>query len=222
VASWAHLGIIIAIPAVAAALAALARRRPELERAIRLALAAVIAVNELAWYAYVVRRGEVRPPHGLPLDLCDVVLWLAVYALARPSPLARDAVWYLGIGGSGMAVLTPDIGAPFPSYPAAKFFLSHGAVVAAALFLVWSGTHRPRPGSWWRVFLWTNAYAAFVAAFNAAFGTNYMYLCEKPASATLLDWLGPWPWYVLAGEAVALVILALLYLPFRRGSSRSP
>ncbi len=209
-----HLALVAAILAAAGALSALARRRPAAERPVRLGLAAAIAAIELAWYAWVVAQGGFRPPHGLPLDLCDVVVWVAVVALVRPSAWARDVVWYLGVGGSGMAVVTPDLGAALPSYPAVTFFLTHGGVVAAALFLVWSGAHRPRPGSWWRVFLWTNAWAALVGAFNAAFGTNYMYLCEKPRSATLLDWLGPWPWYLVGGEVVALGLLWLLHLPF--------
>ncbi len=219
---WAHVAIVVAVAAAAAALASLARSRPGASRAIRLGLAAAIALNELAWYAHVVLRGGLRFPHGLPLDLCDVVVWLAVWGLVRPTPWVREAVWYLGVAGSGMAVLTPDVGAPLLSYPGAVFFLGHGMVVVAALLLVAGGAHRPRPGSWWRVFLWTNAYAAAVGAFNAAFGTNYMYLCEKPGSATLLDWLGPWPWYVLAAEPVALALLALLYLPFARGGRTRP
>jgi uncharacterized membrane protein YwaF len=45
---------------------------------------------------------------------------------------------------------------------------------------------------------------------NARFGTNYMYLRAKPEAPTLLDLLGPWPWYVLGGEIVAVCLLWLL------------
>ncbi len=213
--SPAHLAILLAVPLAAAALAAAARRWPGAARGVRVALAAALAANELAWYGYLLARGGVDPPHGLPLDLCDVAVWLTVYVLVAPRPWALDLAYYAGLAGSGMAVLTPDVGAALASYPGAKFFLGHGGVVAAILFLVWAGALRPRPGSWWRAFLQVNAWAALVGIVNAVYGTNYMYLREKPASGSLLDLLGPWPWYVLAGEAVALALLALLYLPFR-------
>jgi len=213
----AHLASLVAVPLAAAALAALVRRRPGAARPIRGALAAGLAANELAWYVHALAQGWVRPPHGLPLDLCDVLLWLTVWALAAPRPWTLDVVYYLGLAGSGMALLTPDPGAPLGSYGGAKFFLAHGGVVGAILFLVLSGALRPRPGSWWRAFLWVNLYGALVAVFDWAFGTNYMYLREKPAAASLLDGLGPGPWYVLAAEPVALLLLWLLHLPFRGG-----
>lgn len=217
--SPAHLAILGAVPAIAWALAALARRRPGAVRAIRLALAAAIAVDSAAWYAHTLRSGEFHPPNGLPLDLCDVVLWLAVLALAAPRSWLLEAVYYLGLGGSGMALLTPDIGGDVPAYAVVQFFLAHGAVVGAVLFLVWTGALRPRPGSWWRVFVALNVYAAAVGVFDLRYGTNYMYLREKPAAASLLDLLGPWPWYVLAGDAVALLLLWALHLPFRRDAA---
>jgi hypothetical integral membrane protein (TIGR02206 family) len=219
--SPAHLAIVAAVPAAAGLLARLARRGPRALRRVRLALAAGIALVALAGGALAAQRGEIHPPHGLPLDLCDVVLWVTVVALAAPRPWALEVAYYLGLGGSGMALLTPDVGPDADGWTAALFFAAHGAVVGSALFLVLAGALRPRPGSWWRVLLAANAYAAAVLAFDLAFGTNYMYLREKPASGTLLDLLGPWPWYLLGGEAVALVLLWLLHLPFRRASPTS-
>jgi hypothetical integral membrane protein (TIGR02206 family) len=164
--------------------------------------------------------GAVRLPHGLPLDLCDAVEWVTVYALLAGRPWALEVTWFLGLAGSGMALLTPDVGAELGSWSAVQFFAAHGGVVAAALFLAGAGALRPRPGAWWRVFVGLNAYAAAVALFDARLGTNYMYLREKPPSASLLDLLGPWPWYVLAAEPVALLLLLALDLPFRRARAR--
>jgi hypothetical integral membrane protein (TIGR02206 family) len=118
-----------------------------------------------------------------------------------------------------MALLTPDLGGDVPAYAAVQFFVAHGAVVASVLFLLLTGALRPRPGSWWRVFLAGNVYAAAILLFDLRYGTNYLYLREKPAAGSLLDLFGPWPWYVLAGDAVALVVLWLLHLPFRRGGA---
>lgn len=211
----AHLAILAAIPSAAAALAWAARRGVP---RIRLALGFLLAGNELVWYAYRLRTEGFRFPEGLPLQLCDLALWMTVIALLTLRPWCYELAWFVGIGGAGMAALTPDLWAPSWSYPTWYFFLAHGGVIASVLFLTWSGLLRPRRGALWRAFGLVNLYMAAVGAFNLAFGTNYIYLRRKPESASLLDFLGPWPLYLLAGEVVALAVFALLWLPFRRGA----
>ncbi len=211
-----HLAIVAAVPAVAAALAFTARRRPAAGRPIRHILGAFLLLNEVVWYIYQIRNGYLHFPGQLPLQLCDLAVWLAALAVLSRSAWPFDLVWYWGLCGAGMALLTPDLWTPFPSYLAIAFFLSHGGVVATILFLAWSGLARPRPGSVRRAFIAINAVAAAIGAFDAIFGTNYFYLRQRPSSASLLDLFGPWPFYILLAEPLVLLLFWILWLPFRR------
>jgi hypothetical integral membrane protein (TIGR02206 family) len=199
---------------IAAALACVQRQTGG--RAVRVAAGSLLGINELTWYTFRIHTEGFRFPEALPLHLCDLTLWMTVTALLTAWQPAYEVSYFLGIGGSGMAVLTPDLWAPLFSYPTIYFFVAHGGVVASALFLTWSRVLRPQPGCFWRVFGILNGFAAGVGIFNAVFKTNYMFLREKPESASLLDYLGPWPLYILAGELVALAIFILLWLPLRR------
>lgn len=210
-----HLAILGSIPAAAGALAGMVRHHPGRSRRVAAVLGAGLGVNELVWYGWRLHAEGFRFPGGLPLELCDLTLWLTVVAMLTLRPAVFEFAWLAGVGGSVMAVITPDLWAAPLSYPTIYFFVAHGGEIASPLFLVWSGMARPRPGCVWRALILLNGYAALVGSFNAVFHTNYMYLCTKPASASLLDFFGPWPVYLIGGEAAAAIMFWLLWMPFR-------
>ena len=218
----AHLIILGSTVLLAAVLAAVQRRLSPSSKSLRLGLAAVLLLDTAWWDVDLALRGQLTFPAHLPLELCDATLYLTLIALFTLSPAVFDLAYYGAIGGTAMALLTPDLWERFPSVSTLQFFIAHGLVVAAVLYLVWSRLARPRRGSVARAMLGVNVWAAFDGALDWIFKTNYMYLRAKPANVSLLSILGPWPWYIVAGEGVALGLFLLLYLPFRRSVSLWP
>jgi hypothetical integral membrane protein (TIGR02206 family) len=60
-----------------------------------------------------------------------------------------------------------------------------------------------------------------VGAVDYVTGGNYLFLRDLPPTRTLLDYLGPWPWYIVTLTVLAVTVFTLLYLPFAH-QSRSP
>jgi len=210
-----HLALLFAIAAVAILLAALCRRRPASRRTVRLALGIGIMLNEFGWWAFRYSHEGIHLGN-LPLQLCDVTVWASVLACLTLQPAIVEFAYFAGLAGAGMALLTPDLWSPWPSYPAIYFFVAHGCVVIAAAVLVFGGIAPLRKGAVWRAFAMLLAYACLLGAFNAITGANYMYLCRKPRNASLLDVFGGWPLYLVEGAATALALFWLLWLPARR------
>ena len=214
-----HIAYLLLIPAIAGSLSWWTGSSESRARIVRLTLGFVLLLNELAWYWYFVRQDWFLFPYTLPLQLCDILVWVAVVSALTTYRWPRVLLYYWGLTGTTMALLTPDVSTATFSYLTIRFFVSHGGIIVVVLFLTWKKSLRPGLGSWWRALLALHLYAAGVGLYNYMFGTNFFYLCEKPAEASLLNYLGPWPWYILAGDAIALALFWMLWLPFRTRNS---
>jgi hypothetical integral membrane protein (TIGR02206 family) len=209
-----HIALLAGTAAAAVLLMALCRRVAAARRTVRLLLGFGLALNELVWWAF---RYSHEGLHlwNLPLQLCDVTLWATVVACLTLAPALVEFAYFAGLAGAAMALLTPDLWSPWPTYPAIYFFLVHGGIVVGIAVLVMGGIAPLRAGAVWRASGMLAGYAASVGVVNAIFGTNFMYLCRKPANPSLLDVLGPWPIYLVGGSVLALALFWLLWLPVR-------
>jgi hypothetical integral membrane protein (TIGR02206 family) len=198
-------------------------------RSLEIALAAVLflcwPLNLLIYWHY----GWLTASNLLPLQLCDAAAIFGFFALLKRWPLMCELLYFWGLAGTLQGLVTPalDVSWPHPRYIA--FFLLHGGVVAAALQVVIGRGIVPRPGAVRRALGWLIVYGAVAGAadylINHAFhdDVNYGFLCAKPPTASLIDALGPWPWYLVGLFAVAVVFFSLLNLPFviRRRARRA-
>lgn len=220
--SLEHLLPLALLVAVAASICTAARRVPGRWTAIVATLIAMaIVVTELSWQPYVLANHTWSAAFSLPLQLCDVGGFVAAAALAWRQALLVEIAYFWGLGGTLQALLTPDLRDHFPSFPYLQFYATHDLVVLAALFLVIGLGLQPRGGAVRRVFAITLAFAAVVGLIDLATGGNYLYLRRVPAEGSLLSVMGPWPWYIVVGALLALLVLAVLNAPFRFSRSRS-
>jgi hypothetical integral membrane protein (TIGR02206 family) len=210
-----HWAVLAAIPGLALLLAAISRKRPTVRIPLARGLAATLLALEIAWFVRI-QIYDFKVTHFLPLQLSDASILLAVFVGWTMHQRSFDVLYYWALTVVPLAMITPDVGEPFPAAYTVLFFLLHGLVVVIVLYLLWSGTLRPLPGSMWRSFAVLNVFLVFVMAANWLLGTNFMYLMQKPAQPSPLDYMGPWPVYILVGEALALAGFFILWLPYRR------
>ncbi len=181
---------------------------------IRYTLAGLLLANEFIYLIGLMIRGEWTYKWGLPLQLCDLAIFAVAYCLIKHHSFIWEIAYFWGLGGTLQALLTPDLRVSFPDYIFIKFFLTHGLIVISIIFLA-AGLGRPIFfESLKRVFVVTNIYACFIGVFNWLFGSNYLYLCHKPTQPSLLDHMGPWPYYLIGGELMFAASLFIYYAPF--------
>ena len=157
----------------------------------------------------------------LPLQLCDVATLTAGLALLTRRPLLCALTYFWGLAATMQALLTPALTVGFPHMAFVMFFVQHFAIVAAAFYLPIVEGWRPRRPLWLaplEVYGWSVIYLIVAMTVNKLLGTNFAFASHPPENPSLIDHLGPWPWYLLSMQGIAVVFFYLLALPFIRRS----
>lgn len=180
-------------------------REPRFNRWARYALIGVLVCCEISlqvWYAVTDNWGL----HSLPFQLCSIMMWLSALLLLSRNRKLYEITFFLGIMGALQALLTPNLDVSYPEFRYFHFFIAHGSIVGASIFLTVVEGYRPRVASVFRALGWLHLLAIPAATTNMLTGSNFMFLARKPNTASMLDLLAPWPWYLLQLELVALIL----------------
>ena len=206
---------VIAVFAIGAALLVWIGRRQTESQARR--LGHVLGVLTAAIYGAGLIYSLIPPSidRSVPLNLTDLATVAAAYALWSRRHWAFALTYYWGLVLSTQALISPVLKSPdFPHYQFLGFWGIHLLVVWAAIYLTWGRRMRPQWRSYRFVVVVTVVWAAVTFAFNSIAGTNYGFLNGKPATASLLDVLGPWPVYLLTATTLLLIVWALMTWPW--------
>ncbi|OXL81847.1 hypothetical protein BCV73_01260 [Paenibacillus sp. SSG-1] len=181
---------------------------------VRYLIIACLIASEIALDIWNITEGYWNIKSTLPLELCSITLLLSVVMLAVRSRFLYQILFFAGIGGALQALITPSLDFAYPHFRFFQFFAAHMLIILASLYMTWVEKLQPtwRSIGWTMIFL--NVLALGVGLINWMLGSNYMFLMHKPPTASILDFLGPHPLYLLAEEGIALLIFALMQLLF--------
>jgi len=193
------------------------RNRPskDIKLVIRYTLAGFLIISQLSFMLWLFYIGEASLKTILPLHLCSLFTFISAYMLIRPSDTIFQYCYYLGTGGSLVALITPDVGSfNFPHFLAIQTMIAHGCLLMAQMYMVSVEGYRPKLNYLWKIYLSLLIYSILVIQINALTGGNYMFFSYKPDFPTILDYFGPWPWYIPITIAGIYLGCFLLYIPF--------
>ncbi|OBZ18835.1 hypothetical protein A8L34_04575 [Bacillus sp. FJAT-27264] len=190
------------------------RTRSRLRLSVRLLLAIILLSSEAGLQWWYISQGIWRTDSSLPLELCGLTVLLSAIMLLTRSRILYAFLYFAGIGGASIALLTPNLVYPFPHFRFLLFFISHGAIILSSLYMTWVEGFKPSWKSLSFTMLCLNLTAACVWVANSMLGSNYMFLMRKPSTYSVLDYFGPYPYYLLVEELFAFVVFLCMYLAF--------
>ena len=211
-----HWGVIAVFVIGGVLLVWIGRRQTEPQaRRLGRILGAATAVIYGAILIYVLTPPSIE--YSVPLQLTDLATVTAAYALWSQKQWAYALTYYWGLVLSTQALISPALQSPdFPHYQFLAFWAIHLVVVWAAIYLTWGRGMRPDWRSYRFTVIVTLAWAVITFTFNKFAGSNYGFLNRKPSTASLLDVMGPWPWYVFIGTTLIAMVWALMTWPWER------
>lgn len=215
-----HLWVILIHIIVGTGMIIAARRTKENPRTVWIDTSVKWSIIIVLWGLFIAMRlyrmwdGSFALNKHLPLHLCGFSSALIPLLLIRPNPGLYQLMWYWGIGGATQSLLTPTVQEGFPNFYFFEFFMTHSFIIIGVVYAMVNFGYRPTIKGMFRTYAVTVLLLVPVGLINKWLGSNYLFVAHKPESASLLDFMGPWPWYLLPLSLVALIIFYLSYVPF--------
>lgn len=184
-------------------------RKTELGSAISL------IIIDLTYHLWMIANGSWNVSHSLPLELCSISLVLTVLLLLTRKKLIYEVLLFTALLGASQAIITPSLNYDFPHFRFFHFFYTHIMITWVALYYTWVKGYRPTIWSIVKLMFFLNILMPIIILINKLVEGNYMFLSNKPDRSSLLDFLGPYPWYILSLEGLSITLSLIVWLLFR-------
>ncbi|EPR70129.1 putative ABC transporter, permease protein [Winogradskyella psychrotolerans RS-3] len=173
-----------------------------------------VSLTLIGFHVYRILFDNYNFKTDLPLYLCSLMaLLIPVFTYYRKYWMFEVLV-FLIIGGTLQGVITPDIANGFPSFDYFRYWTVHLGLLSIIFYFIFVFKMKPTLRSVFKSFLALQVYVVLMVGVNYVLDANYFYLNEKPKSASLLDYFGEWPYYIMVGQLIIMPLFLMIYLPF--------
>jgi len=185
-------------------------------RKAELAIGFSLILIELIYHIWMVVNDMWNVSHAIPLELCSLSLILSVLLLLTRKKIIYEILLFTALLGASQAIFTPLLNFDFPHFRFFHFFYTHLFMIWIVLYFTWVIGYRPTIWSIVKLFVFLNVLLPIIMVVNKAVDGNYMFLSHKPNSTSLLDLLGPYPWYIVSMEFLLITLSLIVWLIFRQ------
>lgn len=159
------------------------------------------------------------------VHISSAAVILSVWCLVKFNQRVFDVLFYWGLLFVPQAIITPGIVKyGFPHMRFFHIFLIHFLVINTIVYLLLVEKRRLSRHHFIYVLITTHLYSGFVWLVNNHFGTNYMFINRASNFPSLLNYLGPYPHYLISLDIIMIVLFLILnriYVRFERGTYES-
>ncbi|NQV36945.1 MAG: TIGR02206 family membrane protein [Candidatus Marinimicrobia bacterium] len=150
----------------------------------------------------------------LPIHLCGFASFLVPVMLINKNKILYEIMYFWGMAGATQSLLTPTVLFGYPHFLYFEFFFTHAMIITGVLYATF--VFRYQPTFRGLLLTWGISIALLlpIGIINLLLGSNYFFVAGKPDIPSILDFLGPWPWYLFSLAGVAFILFAVFWLPF--------
>ena len=185
-------------------------------RRTEIGIAISLILFEVMYYIWMYVNGTWKASHSLPLELCSISLILCVILLLTRKKIVFEILLFTALLGATQAILTPALTYDFPHFRFFHFFYTHLMVIWVSFYFTWAKGYYPTFRSIIKLIIFLNLLLPFILFINKQTNGNYWFLSHKPKGPSLLDALGPHPWYIFSLEGLLIVLSLIVWLIFRK------
>ena len=177
-------------------------------------MAASISAWVVLYDVILLYQGKFNYQTDIPLDICNMMGLVLPFVMWTPNKRFFPYLYFWILTGTIQAVLSPHLFNGFPNFIFIKYWVVHGGLIIYILFIAAAWDFQLKWRHLWKAFWGLQVYVLFIYVTNKIIGANYVYVIEKPPTASILDYFGAWPFYILVCEVIYLLLSVFVFLPY--------